>query len=474
MDERQEKQAGWGPKDYWHIGPVYVRKHLALLALMGLSAAVLLIFGLPFPIPGPAGDSIPAYRYHDPALAELSGLVQVLDGQDRVRYIGEVAAGAYTGRGKVFDETGGLLYDGPLANGVYEGPDAKVYRAGTLVYTGEMAANLYEGQGRRIDPATGTVSEGQFSRGLLEGQGREFSSGGALLREGIFSRDLLEGEGTEYGPEGVPLREGIFSGGLLHGEGRAYAADGSLLYQGQFWRGVYHGQGVLYSTRPNVPRAAGTFVYGTLTGQGSIYHPSGQLLYTGQVYEDRPRADAFLGLSLAEVEEAFTTHWVLYSCEGVTAFAYPYFSLMFLTESPVQLVSPGASEEPDGEELAPCQDETLAPDSDKRAVLITQVLSYGQPLPCVPQPEPDFVSGQHSPGWREWFSAFAAGEEPEHAAVRQSGPFIWRFTPRPQAQDEAAVDEFRAEGAGLETMIVFQTGKEMPFWYQTAQWKEAS
>lgn len=473
MDKPQGNRTGLGPKDYWHIGPVYVHKQLALLALAGLSAAVLLIFGLPSPVSAPEAGPIPAFRYDDPELAEQSGMVQVLDGQDRVRYLGEVAAGAYTGRGKVFNEAGELLYDGPLAEGVYEGGDAKVYRGGTLVYTGEMAANLYEGQGRRIDPAAGTVSEGQFSKGCLEGQGREFYADGTLMREGSFSRDLLEGEGAEYSPEGVLLREGTFSAGLLHGEGRAYTAGGRLRYEGQFWRGVYHGQGTIYDTLLNVRSAEGTFVYGTLTGRGTIYHPSGQLLYTGQVYEQRPRADAFLGLSLAEVEQAFTTHWMIYSFEGTTAFVYPYFSLMFLTESPIRLVSPGAPEETDLEEPGLYEDEILAPDTDKGAVLITQVLSYGQPLPCVAQPETDTASGRHAPGCREWFSAFALGDSIEGVGVRQSGPFIWRFTPWSQTESSQAVDEFRTEGAGLETMTVYQNQKDTPLWYQTAQWKEA-
>lgn len=483
MDKPRENRPGLGPKDYRHIGPVYVQKRLILPVLAALSIAVLLIFGLPFPAPVPAAGPIPAFRYDDPELAEQSGMVQVLDGQDRVRYIGEVAAGACTGRGQVFSEAGELLYDGPLAEGVYEGGDAKVYRGGTLVYTGEMAANLYEGQGRRIDPAAGIVGEGQFSKGFLEGPGREFYSDGTLLREGTFSHDLLEGEGAEYSPEGVLLREGAFSAGLLHGEGRAYTAGGRLLYEGQFWRGVYHGQGTIYDTLLNVRSAEGTFVYGTLTGRGAIYHPSGQLLYTGQVYEQRPRADAFLGLSLAEVEEAFTTHWTLYSFEGTTAFVYPYFSLMFLTESPVRLVSPGASEKPDPEEPdleesgpgepALYEDEILAPDTDKGAVLITQVLSYGQPLPCVAQPESDCASGRHAPGCREWFSAFALGYPLDGADARRAGPFIWRFTPRSRTDSGQDVDEYRTEGAGLETMTVYRTQKDMPLWYQTARWKEA-
>ena len=514
MSDREGTRPGWGPKDYWRIGPVYVRKRLALLGIIGLSAAVLAIFGLPFPRHEETGKQPPAYRYDDPELAELSGLVQVLDGEGRVRYVGEVAAGAYTGRGNVYNEAGELLYDGPLIDGIYEGSDAKVYRAGVLVYTGEVSGNLYEGQGRGIDPSTGVVSEGQFSGGFLEGQGREFYADGTLLREGVFSRGLLEGEGREYSPEGVLLREGTFSAGLLHGDGREYTFGGQLQYEGQFWRGIYHGQGDLYDTLLGVRGASGAFVYGKLTGQGTLYHPSGQPLYTGQVFGERPRADAFLGLSLAEVEEAFLTHWLLYTCEGTTAFVYPYFNLMFITESPVELVSPTQREEAakqerqalldawkppaseadtetdgvpdlaekDADSIAvdapvpaePSQppvyeDELLSPDTDKRAVIITRVLSYGQPLPGAALPEQDVVSGQHRPGWREWFSDFALDGTVQGASVRQSGQFVWRFTPSPP-EGEKPVGEVWTTQAGVETMTVRKEDKGMSLWYQMAQW----
>lgn len=553
MSSPEKQQHNWGPKDYWHIGPVYVRKQIALLGIIALSIAVLLIFGLPFHWPKDTGSQLPAYRYNDPELAGISGLVQVLDDEGRVRYIGEVVAGAYTGRGEVFSAAGELLYDGPLLDGVYEGPDAKVYQSGVLVYTGEMAKNLYEGQGRRINPTTGIISEGQFSRGYLEGQAQEFYADGTLLRDGTFSRDLLEGEGSEYSPDGVLLREGVFSAGLLHGDGREYTASGKLRYEGQFWRGIYHGLGTLYDTLLGVRSAAGTFVYGRLTGQGTIYHPSGQLLYTGQVCSERPRADAFLGLSLAEVETAFTSHWLLYSYEDITAFVYPYFNLMFITESPVELVSPTQAEEaarqerqelldalerpaqesppeiestpdvgadddaeagntatedsaegaaedlseqekPSADDLgsqatdlrsifytAPASavsaqpvlydDELLSPDTDKQSIVITQVLSYGQPLPCVAQPEQDYVSGQHRLGWREWFSDFAQGEMVQGAGVRQSGQFIWRFVSWPLTGADEYVDEFLAEHAGVETMTVRKEDKDMSLWYQTAQWR---
>ena len=545
MSDHKASQRQWGPEDYWRVGPIFVRKRLALLLIIVCSVVVLLVFGLPFRTSNHADRDIPAYRYNDPELAGISDLVQVLDADGQVRYVGEVAAGAYTGRGKVFDTAGELLYDGPLVEGVYEGADAKVYQSGILVYTGEMAGNLYEGQGRRFAPDTGIVSEGQFSKGFLEGEGQEFYPSGALLREGSFSRDLLEGEGAEYGEDQTLLREGTFSAGLLHGEGREYTASGKLRYEGQFWRGIYHGHGELYNTLLGVRSAEGTFVYGRLTGQGTIYHPSGQLLYTGQVCGERPRADAFLGLSLEEVEAAFTTHWLLYSCEGITAFVYPYFNLMFITESPVPLVSPaqmeeeaqwerqelldaleqpaleaaetendvpedaeesgeildtpaedesgmdgGGSEKDGAEEITAkmavtyasaasmepppklYEDETLSPDTDKREIIITQVLSYGQPLPCAAQPESGFISGRHLIGWREWFSDFAAGEAVWDVSVRQSGQFIWRFTPWPLAQAEEYVDELLAEYAGVETMTVGKEDKDMSLWYQAAKWRE--
>lgn len=475
----EKKNLSGGPGEYWHIGPVYVQKRLVPPAVIALSAAVLLIFGLPWPSSYLQEDQPPAYRYDDPRLAEVSGLVRILDGQDRVRYAGEIAAGTYTGRGMVFDISGALVYDGPLADGVFEGKDAKVYQNGLLVYSGEMAGNLYQGQGRRIDPATGTISEGRFSEGRLEGWGQEFTAGGELLREGNFSRDLLEGEGTEYGPGGTVLREGSFSAGLLHGEGREYTPDGILRYEGAFRRGVYHGQGTLYHTLLRVRSCEGTFVCGHLTGQGSIYHPSGQLLYTGQVCEERPRADAFLGLSLAQVEEAFTSHWLLYVQEEAAAFVYPYFQLMFITDSPLPILSPslegagtpGDAEPAVGEEPPLPEDEILSPDIDRASVLITQVLSYGAPLPCLPQPNTDYVSGQHPAGWREWFSSFALGDAVSGAAVRHSGQFIWRFT-QSSAAPAQMIDEFWSQAAGVESITAYMETKDMPLWYQAARWKE--
>lgn len=332
------------PRDYWKMGPVYIWKWLALILLGVGAVAVLTLFGLPLDLFRSGPDGIPAYRYNDPALQEVSGTVQILDGQDRVRYEGEVSAGACTGLGKVYDETGQLVYDGPLVDGVYEGEDAKVYSDGILIYEGAMASNLYEGEGRRTDPGTGVVSIGQFVAGVFEGEGQQFYADGTLMRSGTFVRELLNGEGQEYDQDGSLLRTGTFRDGLLHGTGTQYTPSGSLEYEGEFQFGIFHGQGKLYDTLKKALTYEGAFNWGDPTGLGRIYHPSGQLLYEGNVYEGQPRADAFLGLSLEDVEAAFTEHWLLYSYEGTTAFVYPYFHLMFITDIPVKLVSPSAQE----------------------------------------------------------------------------------------------------------------------------------
>ena len=94
MSDHKASQRQWGPEDYWRVGPIFVRKRLALLLIIVCSVVVLLVFGLPFRTSNHADRDIPAYRYNDPALAGISDLVQVLDAGGQVRYVGEVAAGA--------------------------------------------------------------------------------------------------------------------------------------------------------------------------------------------------------------------------------------------------------------------------------------------------------------------------------------------------------------------------------------------
>lgn len=474
---KQEKCVG--PSDYWHIGPVYIRKWLVLMAIGTVSLLVLGVFGLPTALLKPFSDAPPVYRYDDPVLQSLSGVVQIEDDAGCIRYIGDVEQGAYTGNGKVYDSRGCLCYDGPLVDGVYEGENAKVYADGILIYSGAMAANLYEGDGCRINPDTGVKSEGQFAEGMLEGEGKEYRADGVLLREGTFSQDLLNGEGKEY------------------------AQNGSLLYEGTFQRGLYHGSGKLYNVSTQTLCYEGDFVEGKPVGVGKIYHSSGQLLYEGMVYDANPRADAFLGLSLAEVEQAFTQHWQIYVWENTIAFVYPYFHLMFISESPVRFASPAeeetqaeqerqellealqpsaktganpvesaaktASREP--QEETDAGDETLSSECDHTAILITQVLSYGAELPGIAQTE----DGQPLPttalGWPEWFSDYAGGSKPQGALVQQTGPFVYRFTAT-KYDAAAAFEKSWAVNDTLETVTAWKTDKSQTLWYQTAKWRK--
>lgn len=446
-------------KDYWKVGPVYVWKWIVLTVLAGISVLVIARFGLPdF---SPSSHVPPSYYYNDPKLAKTAGVVRILDENNVKRYEGEVAAGSYTGHGKVYDADGCLVYDGPLADGVYEGADAKVYRDGNLVYAGEMAQNLYEGQGRRNNWKSGTVSEGQFSKGLLEGEGQEFYQDGTLLRSGTFSADLLNGSGMEYGRNGYLLREGDFVNGLLHGQGIQYTEDGKLRYEGEFQRGVYHGQGKLYDPLLDAMTYEGTFKEGRAIGQGQIFHPSGQVLYEGMVFDGQPRADAFLGLSLAEVESAFAEHWLLYSGDNVTAFVYPYFQLMFITEDTVELRTLSA------EEADAAPNKALSPDTVKADLVICEVLSFGGPLPGTAQPQEDAPADRHQLGWREQFSGYAAGMPAEDVTVVQTGPFVYEFLAESQTT-VPFVEEHLAAGGGVQTMTVWREDKESSLWYQSA------
>lgn len=509
-------------RDYWHIGPVYVWKWLVVLLLIGASLAVLAAFGLPSSLTAPHEREPPTYCYTDKRLAETSGVVRITDDAGTVRYEGEIAQGAITGQGRVYDAKGRLAYDGPLVDGLYEGKGAKVYFDGHLIYEGAMSANLYEGEGRRTDPPSGVVSEGTFSAGVFEGDGQQFYPDGTLMRSGTFSHELLNGEGMEYGADGMLLRMGVFQGGLLHGAGVQCVSSGALEYEGEFQFGLFHGQGKLYDTLSGALTYEGEFVRGEPLGPGRIYHPSGQLLYEGQIYKGQPRADAFLGLSLAEVETAFTEHWLLYSCGGVTAFVYPYFHLMFVSETPITLISPSqqdektererrelleaiessltmqtaeesstveesesageqrpnaasASEQAVVEEqrmtlpLAadPIGDRELSPDTQKSDVLITEVLSYGAPLAGTAQPGFDAASGARNVGWREWFSDLASGEPLIGAAAVRTGPFVYEFSVF-SSVEQARYDYYLATENGVETSTVLREWKDSPVWYQSA------
>lgn len=259
--------------------------------------------------------------------------MRIVDSAGVLRYEGDVVNGVYSGQGAVYDSLGRLVYVGPLEDGFFQGDDGALYREGKLYYKGQMVGNRSEGLGQMFHPDTGRcVAEGTFLDGKLEGTGKEYTSDGSLLREGTFSA------------------------GLLHGQGTQWMEDGAMLYQGAFSHGVYQGESILYDPQTGGIRYRGSFRNGQPMGYGTLYHTSGQALYTGQVWQDRPRGDAFLGLSLAELEEAFAEHWLLYIGEDEAAFVYPTFGLMFFTDCPITLVTT----EGQGEELSPARINSVA------------------------------------------------------------------------------------------------------------------
>lgn len=454
-DDTQKRQ--WSRKDYWHVGPVFIRKPWFLMLVIAGAAAVLALFGLPFSFFTPGDTGPPTYWYGDKALQEVSGRVRIVDSAGVLRYEGDVVNGVYSGQGAVYDSLGRLVYVGPLEDGFFQGDDGALYREGKLYYKGQMAGNRCEGLGQMFHPDTGRcVAEGTFLDGKLEGTGKEYTSDGSLLREGTFAAGLLEGQGREYSTTGVLLREGTFSAGLLHGQGTQWTEEGAMLYQGAFSHGVYQGEGILYDPQTGSIRYSGSFRNGQPMGYGTLYHTSGQALYTGQVWQDRPRGDAFLGLSLAELEEAFAEHWVLYIGEDEAAFVYPTFGLMFFTDCPITLVTA----EGQGEELSPA----LSP----KDLVINEVLSYGDLLPGVPQPDTSQTVDPQPVDWRDWFSSYALGRTAS-PKVEQTGPFVYRFT-RPE-QGIGARPAWTASGSGLGTLLVLDGGKDGTVLWQSA-WRE--
>ena len=418
-------------KAYLHLGPVYLEKRLAAaLAAAGL-AAVVAVCGPPWDLLARAAPEPPAYRWSDRALSGYTGLARVTDDTGTVRYDGALADGACTGAGRVYDAAGALVYEGLLADGRYEDPDGREYQNGRLVYAGGFAAGVYEGKGRLIRP-TGEVWEGDFASGAFTGEGCVRAASGALLREGSFADGLLSGAGREYDGKGTLLREGSFAEGLLSGAGREYTASGALRYEGAFHRGQYDGAGALYR-EDGTMSYEGAFSRGHSDGAGTLYNEEGQAYYAGPVLCGAPRAAAFLGLSLAEVEAAFAPHWALYVCGGTTAFAYPAQGLLFVTEQPAPIAAKAAepADVPSTEPSVPAEPAplALASDADPAELVIAGVISVGRLLPGQLEPDASVPAVRGAADAREWFSDFATGEVPEGAAVTRAGPFVYVFTP---------------------------------------------
>lgn len=459
------------PQDYFHLGPVYLSKRLCAALIALFSVAAITICGPPWDLFFGMVFAPPAYHWDDPALALHSGLARVLDDAGMVRYEGEIAEGACTGAGKVFDDAGRLVYKGPLVNGVYEGADGCAYDNGQLVYEGAFAGGLYEGQGRLTDHSSNIISEGIFSAGVLNGEGSQYTASGLPVREGIFSAGLLQGQGREYASSGVLAREGTFSGGKLEGAGRAYTASGTLLYEGMFHNGLYDGAGALYHAETGALICQGAFSRGRSDGVCTLYNTLGQAYYNGTVLDERPRAAAFLGLSLAEVEQAFATHAVIYTGAGMTAFAFPAQKLLFATDSRVPLVSPAAQDGAQMEQemlLSAADDLQLADDAKKEDLIICEVLSVGEAMPGLPVPAEDSEAARRAPGWREWYASLLSGEPLDGAFARQAGPFVFAVTP---AAGGKPVDVHAAAQDGVRTYTVYTKSKDAAVRYQSAVWE---
>ena len=124
-DDTQKRQ--WSRKDYWHVGPVFIRKPWFLMLVIAGAAAILALFGLPFSFFTPGDTGPPTYWYGDKALQEVSGRVRIVDSAGVLRYEGDVVNGVYSGQGAVYDRLGRLVYVGPLEDGFFQGNDGALY-----------------------------------------------------------------------------------------------------------------------------------------------------------------------------------------------------------------------------------------------------------------------------------------------------------------------------------------------------------
>ena len=114
-------------------------------------------------------------------------------------------------------------------------------------------------------------------------------------------------------------------------------------------------------------------------------------------------------------------------------------------------------------------DKELSSEIDHKDIIITEVLSYGGPLPGTAQPETDTASGRHKLGWREWFSDDAAGE----MLLGAGGPFVYEFTAF-EMDEEQQIDYTLATGGGVTTTTVRRESKDLVLWYQSAVREDAS
>ena len=312
-------------EDYIETQRLFISKSFLILLAVGLVLAGLLVYFVVWPFL--LSHFFTARFYQgDEKLSDWSGRVIVCYDEEKKNpmYQGTLENGLLQGKGQEYDEEGLLRYEGNFVDGLRSG-DGRLYEAGVLVYEGQFSDGEINGMGTAYEDGV-KCYEGAFVDGLYEGSGTAYYPSGVKAYAGSFSAGLYEGEGTAYSEDGQMCYKGAFSQGLYEGEGTEYDEDGQVRYKGLFSAGLYEGSGTIYLSdgdRIQSEFAAGV-AGGTIQwyqdgklwydgsaddltpdGFGTLYAENGKVVYAGEFDQGTLDGEWLLGLTAAELREAF-------------------------------------------------------------------------------------------------------------------------------------------------------------------------
>lgn len=416
----------WGPQgknDYFHIGPVFLYRPLAVL-LAALCAALVCLCG---------GSAV---RYAKARLSPQPYPVFAYDAK---------ALGGFTGTGRIRDARGVIRYEGAIADGLCTGEGVVYDGAGQMVFSGTLAQNEYQ-------------------------YGAAYQNG-VLRYRGAFQNSVYEGEGTLYRADGGTEYEGGFYAGRRQGHGVAYRQSGGVLYEGAFEAGLYHGIGTLYEENGR-PAYAGEFRRGAPEGEGVFYGAEGQPLYEGRVRAGRPDYLSFLGGSVADALAALQTPCEIYTAKDKTAFCSRALNVLFLTED-APVFQRKAAQWPG---TASGESVELDPETQTDQMTVTEVLLLSDSLPELCQgltTRGDIEAALREAGcesaWekntlpdeRDFFAGYALPYERQHVLrelndkTERAGDHVVKFTDVPPTKTAARAARLTFEQGGIRYVYSF-------------------
>ncbi len=183
-------------KDYYTLFGWMVSKKLAFSLVVVIGVLSLMYIFMMSPVLTTveglfSSDTIRTYKYDDFPLKFHEGFVQVLNSDDNVAYVGNVADNGANGEGTLYDKEGNLVYNGMFANSMFNGLGTQYYPDGTIMYIGSFTDNLYNGEGEKNRPNGIKEYEGEYTAGLKNGSGKLYNATGSPAFEGNFLKDNI-------------------------------------------------------------------------------------------------------------------------------------------------------------------------------------------------------------------------------------------------------------------------------------------